>query len=271
MIITQSLHNHTNFDDGKNTPEEMVRSACGQGLKAFGITAHSPMEGEPWTVPPERMDDFRAEMARLRAAYAQELTVWCGLEYDLTSDPRWLNGFDYVIASVHALRTPSGLWALDDTRERARRMIVLAFDGDGDAAAEAYYSKVAEIAEIPEADIVGHFDLITKFNEPEPLYDTTSPRYLAAARAAMERLVEADKIFEINTGAINRGYRTEPYPDGTLLRMLRELGGKITVTADAHSRENVTFAFETAEQAARDAGFTELWEFNGEGFAPRSL
>ena len=70
--------------------------------------------------------------------------------------------------------------------------------------------------------------------------------------------------------------------DGTILytlesiahagnRMLRELGGKITVTADAHSRENVTFAFETAEQAARDAGFTELWEFNGEGFAPRSL
>ena len=31
MIFTQSLHNHTTFDDGKNTPEEMVRAALDAG------------------------------------------------------------------------------------------------------------------------------------------------------------------------------------------------------------------------------------------------
>ena len=209
MVITQSLHNHTVFDDGKDTPEAMVRAAAGAGLRGFGLTAHSPMAGEPWTVAPERMGAFRAEMARLRAAFAPELKVWCGLEYDLTSDPVWLDGFDYVVASVHALETPGGLWALDDNRERSRRMIVLAFDGDADAAAEAYFAKVSQIADIPEADVVGHFDLITKFDEPEPLYRADSPRYRAAALAAMERLVQAGKIFEINTGAVSRGYRTQ--------------------------------------------------------------
>ena len=34
---------------------------------------------------------------------------------------------------------------------------------------------------------------------------------------------------------------------------------------------NVTFAFEQAEQAARDAGFTELWAFDGKHFLPREL
>lgn len=271
MVITQSLHNHTTFDDGKDTPEAMVRAAASAGLHGFGVTAHSPMAGEPWTVAPERMPEFRAEMARLRAAFAPELKVWCGLEYDLTSDPNWLAGFDYVIASVHALETPSGLWALDDNRERSRRMIVLAFDGDADAAAEAYFAKVSQIADIPEADVVGHFDLITKFDEPEPLYHAKSPRYRAAALAAMERLVRAGKIFEINTGAVSRGYRTQFYPDGALLRALRDMGGRVTVTADAHSAENVTFAFNAAEQAARDAGFAEIWEFNGDGFVPRQL
>ena len=271
MISTQSLHNHTTFDDGKDTPEAMVLAARAAGLHGFGITAHSPMDGEPWTVAPWKMEAFQAEMARLRGIFAPELSVWCGVEYDLTSEPRWLDGFDYVIASVHALRTPSGLWALDDTRERARRMIVLAFDGDADAAAEAYFARVSDIADLPQADVVGHFDLITKFDEPEPLYDPHSPRYQAAALAAMERLVRAGKIFEINTGAVSRGYRTRFYPDDWLLRALRDMDGRVTVTADAHSAGHITFAFDAAEQAARDAGFTQIWAFTGDGFEPRAL
>lgn len=269
--MTQSLHNHSTFDDGKNTPAEMVRAARAAGLSGFGITAHSPMENEPWTVVPARMAEFKAEMARLRTAYASDLRVWCGLEYDMTSDRKWLQGFDYVIASVHALETEHGLWALDDNRERSRRMIVLAFDGDADAAAEAYFARVKEIARLQEADVVGHFDLITKFDEPEPLYNAKSPRYRAAALDAMEALVHAGKIFEINTGAVSRGYRTRFYPDDFLLRALRGMGGKVTVTADAHSAENVTFGFDAAEQAARDAGFPALWEFAGEVFEPREM
>jgi len=271
MIFTQSLHNHTTFDDGKNTPAEMAAAAFDAGLAGLGLTAHSPMENEFWTVKPERMAEYRAELARLKIEYAGRLNVWCGLEYDLTSDRKWLDGFDYVIASVHALETTRGLWALDDNRERSRRMIVIAFEGDRDAAAEAYYAKVKEISAIPEADVVGHFDLITKFDEPEPLYDAASPRYRAAALDAMEALVQAGKIFEINTGAMSRGYRTSPYPAPPLLRALREMGGRVTITADAHSRENLAFAFDQAEAAARAAGFTELWEFDGVGFSPRAL
>lgn len=271
MIFTQSLHNHTTFDDGKHSPAEMAASALSLGLAGLGLTAHSPMENEFWTVKPERMAEYRAELARLKTEYAGRMDVWCGLEFDLTSDRKWLGGFDYVIASVHALQTPRGLWALDDNRERSRRMIVIAFEGDRDAAAEAYFAKVKEISAIPEADVVGHFDLITKFDEPEPLYDAASPRYRAAALDAMEALVKAGKIFEINTGAMSRGYRTAPYPAPTLLCALREMDGRVTITADAHSRENLTFAFEQAEAAARAAGFTEHWEFDGAGFAPRAL
>ena len=271
MLITQSIHNHTTFDDGKNTPAEMAASALSLGLSGLGLTAHSPMENEFWTVKPERMAEYRAELHRLRTEYAGRLDVWCGLEFDMTSDPKWLDGFDYVIASVHALETARGLWALDDNRERSRRMIVIAFDGDADAAAEAYFAKVKEIANLESADIVGHFDLITKFDEPDPLYDAASPRYRAAALDAMAALVKAGKIFEVNTGAMSRGYRTTPYPAAALLRDLREMGGRITITADAHSRENLTFAFDQAEAAARSAGFREIWEFDGAGFAPRAL
>ena len=241
------------------------------GLSGLGLTAHSPMENEFWTVKPERMAEYRAELARLKTEYAGRMDVWCGLEYDLTSDRKWLDGFDYVIASVHALETTRGLWALDDNRERSRRMIVIAFDGDRGRRGGGVFREGQGDRAIDRADIVGHFDLITKFDEPEPLYDAASPRYRAAALDAMEALVQAGKIFEINTGAMSRGYRSSPYPAPALLRALREMGGRITITADAHSRENLAFAFDQAEAAARAAGFTEIWEFDGAGFAPRAL
>ena len=243
MKFNQSLHNHTTFDDGKHSPAEMAAAAFDLGLAGLGLTAHSPMENEFWTVKPERMAEYRAELGRLKAEYAGKLDVWCGLEYDLTSEAKWLDGFDYVIA----------------------------FDGDRDAAAEAYFRKVREIARIDRADIVGHFDLITKFDEPEPLYNAASPRYRLSALDAMEALVQAGKIFEINTGAMSRGYRSAPYPAPELLRALREMGGRITITADAHSRENLAFAFDQAAEAAKAAGFQEIWEFDGAGFAPRAL
>ena len=44
-------------------------------------------------------------------------------------------------------------------------------------------------------------------------------------------------IFEINTGAMFRGYRTEPYPSLPLLRRMKELGCKIMINGDSHSTE----------------------------------
>ena len=56
------------------------------------------------------------------------------------------------------------------------------------------------MAQIPEVDIVRHFDLLTKYNEQGALYDTQSSWYRDAAFAAMETLNAAGKIFEMKHG-----------------------------------------------------------------------
>ena len=68
--------------------------------------------------------------------------------------------------------------------------------------------------------------------------------------------MRAGKIFEINTGAISRGHRTTPYPDKVLLGALREMGGKITISADAHHVSGVACAFDRAQALARSCGYT---------------
>lgn len=267
-MTRQSLHAHCTFDDGAATPEEMVRAAMDAGLDAVGLSLHSPIPGEEdWCARPEMIPAFQAEVRRLAAVYRDEIAVYCGLEYDLCSALDF-SGFSYVIASVHELVVGGRRWSVDNTRAIAQQMLCEAFHGDSDAAAQAYFAAVARIAALPEADVVGHFDLLTKFDEPEPLYHAASRVYQTAALDAMERLVRAGKIFEINTGAVAKGYRTAFYPSEPFLRALRDMGGKITISSDAHTADQIAFGFPQAEALARRCGFTELWQFNGRAFEP---
>ena len=262
----QNLHCHTTFDDGKNSPEEMVLAAIGAGLAGIGVSLHCPIDGEEdWTCPAANEADFIDEMHRLREKYADKIAVWCGLEYDMDAARRTVPPYDYIIGSCHLL---SGI-AIDADPDTAARLI--ACHGGAERAARLYYERVSAMADYAEIAIVGHFDLPTKFNERAPLYDTGATAYRDAAFAAMEKLSAAGKIFEINTGAISRGWRSVPYPSEELLRHLNSIGGRVTVSSDAHAADTVTCAFDQAEALARACGFTELWQFDGRDFVPEKL
>lgn len=261
-MVRQNLHCHTLFDDGKASPEAMVLAARDAGLASIGVSLHSPIPGqEDWCCAEEKVSSFVAEMHSLREKYAGQIAVYCGMEFDLDSTCD-LSTFDYVIASVHRLDG----FSVDNTPEEAMRLI--AHFGTPGKSAEAYFARMCDIAKLPEADIVGHFDLITKFDERCALYDSAAPAYRDAAFAAMETLSAAGKIFEINSGAISRGWRTSPYPAPELLRHLKELGGRICISSDAHSADAIACSFVQCEALARACGFEELWQFDGDAFHP---
>ena len=263
----QDLHTHSVFDDGSATLEQMVREAVKKGLSAIGLSCHSPIDNEDWTVPSDKMQEFLQEAERLKQRYRGKIAVYCGIEFDLCSKVE-LSGFDYVIGSLHTTVTPAGSIYADYSADIAGDGIVRFFGGDADTAAEAYFAQYRAVADNPVIDIVGHFDLITKFDEQGRLYDAKSPRYQAAARAAMRELAEAGKIFEINSGAMSRGYRSEPYPARDLLEYLHSIGGKVCLTSDAHSVQGVGYAFRQSLELAGDCGFKELWFLTDQGFVP---
>lgn len=266
----QDLHVHTIYDDGQNTVQEMTAQALKSGLDSVGICVHSPISGESWCASEEAIPAFVRDVRTAAGTLDGTISVYCGLEYDSVSEPEF-RPFDYVIGSVHVLNAAGGPWYYDESRVAALRMIEQVYRGDRDQAAEDYFSRVGALADIPEIDIVGHFDLLTKFNEPEPLYDTSSKRYRDAAAAAMEQLVRAGKIFEINTGAVSRGYRTGYYPSSSLLELLRSLNGRICISSDSHSISTLGFHRNQARNIAMKSGFVSVWELCGNTFSEREL
>ncbi len=254
-MIEYDLHMHTTFCDGKNTPEEMILSGINKGLKTIGISGHCNTGfDESYCMTAPVMKAYFEELQRLKKAYEGKIKVLCGIEQDYFAGKPKLD-FDYVIGSVHYIHKNGCYLSVDHNESITVNDVKEHYDGDYYAYAEDYYKLVGDVLNNTGADIIGHFDLITKFNEGYKLFDETNPRYVNAWKAAVDKLLPYGKPFEVNTGAISRGYRTSPYPSLPILEYIKEKGGKVILSSDSHSAENICFEFDKWEKYIRDLGF----------------
>jgi len=238
------LHTHTIFSDGKNTPEEMVVAAIEKNMACIGISDHSYTKMDAsYALQPEKIPEYQHMIGQLKEKYGDRIKVLCGIELDTCSDIS-TQGFDYVIGSTHHVDVGEDFvpvdWRADLMIEGAQKY----FGGDLYALAEAYFKKIATFSEKKGIDIIGHFDVLTKFNENGAMFDTENPRYKKAWMDAADQLLTLDVPFEINTGAISRGYRTSPYPALPIAEYIRSRGGRFVLSSDTHSAENLCFAFD---------------------------
>lgn len=240
----QDLHMHTTFCDGKNTPEEMVLSAIEKGLKVVGISCHSYTDftGE-CCVKPENELLFVKTVNELKKKYADKIKVLVGIEYDLFTTAS-MGEYDYVIGSVHYYKRGDKYNFIDRSKPEFLRSVKELFNGDYYSAVEEYYENVSNVVEKTNCDIIGHIDLVSKFNQDYNLFDETHPRYVNAYKKTIDKLVKYNKPFEINTGAISRGYRNEPYPSNQILEYIKSKGGYFILSSDSHAKENIAYQYD---------------------------
>lgn len=231
-----NLHTHTTFCDGKDTPEEMVLAAITLGCDTLGFSEHShvPFDTEGGMAA-DAKPIYQAEILRLKEKYKDQICILLGVEQDYYS-PTSTEGYEYIIGSVHYLHKDGKFLPVDLSRESFLQAAREHYAGDVYALCEDYYNTVAKVYEKTCCNIVGHFDLVTKFNEGNCLFDTAHPRYRAAAQRALDALCAASVTFEINYGAISRGYRTVPYPENWIVEILRERNVPMIETSDCHDQ-----------------------------------
>ncbi|MBQ8432339.1 MAG: histidinol-phosphatase [Clostridia bacterium] len=271
MIPKCNLHTHTNFCDGKHSAEEMVLAAIDAGMETLGFSGHSGLPfSTTWAMKQERTKQYQREILRLKDAYKDRLHILLGIEQDLlTGIPDY--PYDYVIGSVHCLQPEGGEVMVDHSEEVLLEGAKTYYGGDLYRLCKDYYQRMATVADVTRCDIVGHFDLVTKFNEGGRMFDEQDPRYLRVALEALDALLEKDVVFEINTGAMSRGYRKTPYPSPILLRRIAEKRGNVTITSDAHAKENLLYGFADAVHLARSSGLGCVWVMTRDGWKSRAL
>ncbi len=271
MNTLQNLHQHTTFCDGKDTPEEIVLEAINKGFGAIGFSGHCYMEyAKYYAMSLEATQKYRQEIARLKKVYGDRIDIFCGLEFDICC-PERPEGYDYVIGSLHGLRFDGVDYEFDGIADHFRKMIDEHFGGDGMAFAKEYYRQLTWLPDYGDCDIIGHFDLITKHRDSISFFDSDAREYRTAALEAAEALAGKIPYFEVNTGAIARGYRTTPYPDPFIIKEMKNLGFGAVISSDCHNKHLMDFWFEEAKQLLRECGYAEFFILTKQGFVPAPL
>ena len=259
MKMTSNVHTHSAWCDGNNTLREMADAAIAIGFTDLGFSSHSPT---PFDLSYPNMTDeagYVREIAELKEEYAGRLGILCGIEQDCFG-PINHDNYDYVIGAVHYLPLDGGYVSIDSSL-RQTGAAAKVYDG-GQNMYRKYYSLVYESAKRFSPDIIGHFDVIAKYNKGNIYFDETSADYTAAALEALDGVLDIiipyGGMVELNTSAFVRGLRDVPYPDPFILKRIAQRGGRVIITTDSHRTSTLNAGFDTALEFLISSGFKSM-------------
>lgn len=108
------LHAHSTWSDGKFSIKQMAEACMERGYEYLGLTDHSQTAAYAGGLKPDEVKQQWEEVDQLNEAFAsngQNFRIFKGIESDILGDgsldydDELLEGFDFVIASVHQTLT----------------------------------------------------------------------------------------------------------------------------------------------------------------------
>lgn len=243
-MTPSNYHTHTNFCDGKNSPEEIVIEAIRQGCTELGFSGHSHTYfDESYCMTQAGTQAYITVIRELQKKYCGKIRIHLGIEQDYYSTAPTCE-YDYVIGSVHYVKKDGCFLPVDESKDIQLENVRRFYNGDFYGFIEDYYETVADVYNKTRCQIIGHFDLIKKFNDSHDLFDPQHPRYQAAVNKALAVLKASSAVLEVNTGGIARGYINEPYPAASILDQWLKAGKDIMFASDCHNAEQLLFGYD---------------------------
>ena len=240
-MINADFHVHTNFCDGKNTPEEMVLCAISLNLSKIGLVCHAytPCD-QSYCIKKEDITPFVLEVNRLKEKYKDKIEVFCGVEYDCFAKMP-IDNFDYCIGSLHYVFKDNKYLPVDESKDSVKKIVEEHFDGDFYSFCQKYYETLSDIYSKVTPNFIAHFDLVSKYNKLGDLFDENDQRYIKSWQECADKLLAKNAVFEINLGGIIRGYKDNAYPSESQIKYLLEHGAKFIINTDSHSVNALTY------------------------------
>ena len=248
--MTPDYHTHTSFSDGISSHSSYLNQANYAGIDELGFSDHFSIIDSHWTVKEEDRSGMQEQVMAIKKSHDLPVRIRFGAEIDYIPGKegnilaliRHLP-LDYVIGSVHFI----GNWNFD-TDPRG-------FHGKNiDSLYEQYYNTVRMAILSGLYDIIGHIDLIKKFN----YYPNTDP--VLWYKKIIRSLKKMKTVVELNTSGLNKPC-SEFYPDEIFLQQCFQANIPVTLGSDAHEANQIGQYFEQAKELLKNIGYRKLATF----------
>lgn len=268
--IRSTIHNHCTLCDGVSTAEDMARAAYEAGFTDFGFSSHGVTPFDMWYSLKDEKGYLDA-VCRIKNQYKDKMRVYCGIEQDYYAPVADPSVYDFIIGAVHYIMLDGVYYPVDASQRLMADCIDKNFSGNSTAFAAAYYAVVAENVKAYRPDVIAHFDLITKYEADYKLFDEEDGGYRKAALDALEECAAIGGVFEVNTGAMIRARKKQPYPAPFLLKRLAQLNGRVLLSADCHDKRYLTYGFNQSLALIKECGFSRITVFEKGKFIDKPL
>jgi histidinol-phosphatase (PHP family) len=237
--------------------EEYVQAAAQKGLDELGFNDHAPtfhVQDPELAMAAHQLPRYVEHVRALQRKHTRP-RIRLGIEADFVpgyeDDLRDLldrYDFDYVYGSVHII----GDWRFDDTRLYPHH-----YRGrNPQEACRDYFDLVQKSAGSGLFDVLGHMDLIKKFNH-WPLGELDE-----LTEQTVRTVAETGVCVEVNTSGLRKPCQ-EAYPSEEILRLCHRHGVPVTLGSDAHHPGEVAMDFDRAIALLKRIGYTQLASFQG--------
>jgi histidinol-phosphatase (PHP family) len=274
-----NYHSHTNFSDGKGSPELYVKAAIKNGLYAYGFSCHSPVPFKSgWNMKFENLVNYITEIHRLKVIYKDKLKIFMGLEIDYVNDIIGLNNYknfdlDYTIGGIHFLGfMPDGTpWDYDRGKSWFRQGLDELFSGDIKKLVTCYYQQVIDMIIQQKTDVLAHFDLIKKYNAGNEFFNADDRWYKDITFNALDVVAKSGIIVEVNTRGVLKKLDKEFYPSNSILKHCLELKIPVCLSADTHHPKDTIALLPEARKLLETIGFKEIFIFDEKGWGAEAI
>ncbi len=251
----------------KDGLKDVVERAITAGFTHYGLSEHAPrfreedlLSDETDLSPSDLIAAFSLysrEAVRLREAYDGRITLLAGFESERLPPDGWamrmkdiraLAPFEYMVGSVHDIDGMVVDYSAEQTAKIAETL------GGREAMQLRYFQALAELVETLKPEIVGHIDLIRKFDSPVAAF---SPRVFREIERVLEAAKRAGSALDVNCGAFRRGLGPV-YPLPQILKRAKEMGVRVTLGDDSHGVATVGVGLDACLLAIAEAGYTRL-------------
>ncbi len=259
-----NFHTHSNYCDGKGELMDYVQRAKDLNVMSLGFSSHAPVPfSTHWTMKPDRLQDYINSIEQIKAS-TKEIEIYKGLEVDfipgITSPNLFTDILDYTIGSVHFVeKLPNGTgWEIDGTHTLFLEGFEKIFNNNIKDTISRYLELTREMITTACPTIVGHMDKIKMQNVGGKFFNETDTWYQDEIRKTIEAIHSSGAIVEVNTRGIYQKKSDTTYPSPWILEILLQKNIPVTISSDAHHRDDIINQFPETAEVLKKIGFKTL-------------
>lgn len=243
-----NFHTHTTWCDGKSTPEKIISKAIELGYKSLGFSGHAPTKLQAeWQMTPDGFAEYKQKILKLKKTSASQIQIYLGVEADYIPNIAGSSNFkkdnlDYIIGSVHYVSSnlfQDKFLTIDASPEVFENGVKHLFNNNIKAAVVRYYETIREMLMVDKPDIIGHLDLVKKFNKGNRYFNEQEAWYKDEINKTIEVIRTTNCMVEINTRGFYKNLMSDFYPSNEIIEKCHEFNIPLVINTDTHHFEEL--------------------------------